>query len=326
MANLGARSVWVVGALVLCVGLTGCGGDNESPDGVVPGHVADNVDGTQARIIVPTGALDLTVGAPLDGDLAADLAADGEKQAAGDGAFVPVTWSFDPSADIPGRAIVAQDPQPLRMTLVAAGADVELPSPYTVEGDALGDLATAVFYVPVDDPEADLEIQATYDDLTQTWDAATGDLDSGAAAPLYDEPTGATALPCPDRTITRGGYSADVRCAMSVERVPYLPGSGWAPDGRTFAVVGHRITADAPSGPSDDAEVSDARATVRVDGAAPVGEVPTLGTVAADDTARGLEAFDAPDSGGRASVRADFALSGAGGVGPLRFRTTVRLR
>jgi len=297
-----ARGALPAAALALItLAVAGCG-DEDSPggtttsDGVVPGRVSTEVNGQAARVVVPAGTLSITVGDPLTGAVPSADAEDGEQHTAPDGrSWVPVSWSFDALAAFPGQAVVSQQPQPAEVTAEDADGDaVELPAPYTVDGVQIGDSATSVFYLPVVDPDQ-LSIDVTYDGTTQRLDTATGEVDEGAAAPLYGEVTGARELDCGDGArIESGAASATLSCEMAVERVPYLPGTGWADEGRSFAVVGASFS-------SDGAE--SVTATVTVDGQPAIEEVTgSFGETDAGDAAQTLQAFDAPASGGEAVV------------------------
>jgi hypothetical protein len=308
--------------LVAGLALGGCSDDEASGDDVVAGTASTEVAGEVARVVVPTGTLSVVVGDPLDGAVPAGRAEDGEDHAATDGrSWVPVSWSFDPLAAFPGQAVVSQQPQRTDVALQDADGDaVELPAPYTVDGAAIGDSATSVFYVATSDPTT-LRLDVTYDGLTQRLDVATGEVEAGAAAPLYTEATGAQGLDCGDgQRVRSGGARARIDCDLAVERVPYLPGTGWAADGRSYAVLGWSFSATAPAGSP---AVTGTTTVASVDGEPAVGQVTgSFGTTDAEDAAQSLQAFDAPASGGQAVL--DVTVRTESG-GPIQHEVSVEL-
>ena len=91
----------------------------------------------------------------------------------------------------------------------------------------------------------DVSFEVTYDGLTQTVSPATGDRDAGVAAPLYDEPTIGVEAPCTSEGFATPQVQPDVSCVVNApQRTPYLPGHGWAEDGRTFVLVTAFFTVD----------------------------------------------------------------------------------
>jgi hypothetical protein len=250
--------------------LAGCGGEDDWS--VVLGRES-SLDGRTATVLVPAGALRITVGDPVDGDLDEDRTNRLEGHSPPGGAsYVPVLVEHDPFAGLP--AAVASPPLRETALVVRSGShSAELPAAYRLVGPGTGTGNIFETYVPVEDPD-DVSVEATYDGLTQVLDLASGEVETGAAAPLYDDPAGATALDC-------GPVPAWLDCELSVERVPYLPGTGWAEDGRAFAVLGYEVHADGEGEP---------RVAVTVDGRDAVGGIAQR------------PVFEVPASGGEVSV------------------------
>jgi hypothetical protein len=231
--------------------LAGCGG--ESDWSAVLGREF-SLTGRTATVLVPAGALEVTVGEPVSGDLDEERTNDLEGHRPPDGAtYLPVLVEHDPIADLP-VTVLGQPLRPTRLVVRSGGHAVELPAAYRLVGPGTVSGGFLESYVPVEDPD-DVTLEATYDGLTQVLDVATGEVEAGAAEPLYDGPGGPTPLEC-------GPVPAWLECELSVERVPYLPGTGWASAGRAFAVLAYEVHADGEGDP---------RIVVTVDGAGPVG-------------------------------------------------------
>jgi hypothetical protein len=309
---LSERLVLSVLALAAGAVLSGCGGGASgapgSADSVVVASGTDDVTGRSATVIVPTGRLDITVGTPLDGSVDADQALDDEDHSAPDGmTYVPLEWDFDTATPMPGVGIIGQQAQPTKVVVTSGGTSTPLPAPYHTDGKVIGFAADRIVYVPVEDPDA-ITVEATYDGLTQTLDVATGKVDQGAAAPLYGDASAAKQdLDCGDGTVVKGdGSSATLVCEATLERVPYYPGTGWAKDGRAFDVLGWSVSGSRFTDPNGDPKsVDEVTATGTVEGGTSLGALPvTIGS--AEGNGRKIEVFDAPASGGSATI--DYTL------------------
>ena len=86
----------------------------------------------------------------------------------------------------------------------------------------------------------------TYDGLTQTLDPATGEREAGAAAGALRRAESRTS-----RRRVRPTVSTERACSSTSpawqglpQRTPYLPGPGWAADGRSWLVVGISVSVD----------------------------------------------------------------------------------
>ena len=277
-----AAALLAVGALAGCTDDSAAGGAADEP---VPGRLSSDVTGDEVFVLVPAGRLDLTIGAPIEGSIDGDLAADDETHDAPDGgSFVPVAWSHDPFALEDQAALMSTAPKPSEVTLVVDGERHALGSPYEVVSDqAVADNPVGVFYVPVDSvPEpSEITVEVAYDGQTQTVTAA-GERDAGVAAPLYDESTPALAA-CPVRDESDPeGFAFRLRCHLGPgQAVPYLPDRGWAEDGRAFVVVGYELRLDdvtySDGRGEADYDVVRTTAALTLDGDEPLGSMPELG-------------------------------------------------
>ena len=300
-------------ALVLLLGaLTGCGADEETK--VVPGRVSDDVEGQAITVRLPVGELNVTVGKPLTASIDRDLAADNdEHQVPSDGSFIPIAWDFDALAEIPGRAFYGQEPLPAKAALRIGDQVIDLPEPYVVRGIGIGTAPVQVFYVPSKDADPELSLEVTYDGLTQLADVAAGEVAPSVASSLYADAVQTPEKPCdPVKSTRYPRLRVDATCVTSTERVPYLPGSGWAPDGESYPVVGYRITLrDADLGDLD-WEPESVVGTSTVDNAT---SIKTVSTSADQEflspIVHAIEVFPARAPGGEAKVSGTFTIERA---------------
>lgn len=172
-------------ALGLLLPLAAC--SNEIPDspGTSPGDVieARNVGletGKRSIVLTPAGRLVVRFGDPvprLERDQTSDLTS---RTAPEGGSFVPVVWSFQD--DIYGEIErLFGERRALEVELVAGGERYSLSPPDP------GSNKTAE-YVAVEGAADELTLEVTYDGLTQTVDAETGERESGVAEALYGLP------------------------------------------------------------------------------------------------------------------------------------------
>lgn len=320
----------LVAGLLLGAGLTACGDGATSADGgdVVVGHLSDQVTGDDAFVLLPTGRIDLTVGAPV-AEVTADQAGDGKLHAAPDGgAFVPVTWSHDPFGEggVP-IGVIGADPQEADVVLVSGDTQADLGAPYQLAGDqGTTDTGVGTMYVAVDGDGKAPTFQVSYDGLTQTVDPANGDRDAGAAAPLYAEPTMGVEAPCTKEGFVHGDVVPDVSCVVNApQRTPYLPGHGWAEDGHTWLVVGLAITISGVEVGGTTYDVRSVQAHVTVNGADAVGtDEPPDDSEPRPDTLRGTWAFDGSTDANTLDIALDLVLEKRSGPGPSTRQETVQ--
>lgn len=320
---MGGASALIAVLGLLSLGLAGCGGAQDAHGpvaGPVAGRVTTVLHGAAQTFVVPTGDLAVTVGKPVEG-VSAQLADDAERH---HGRFVPVAWHFDPLADVPGKAVLGTAPRATGVRIAVGGSSYALPAPYHLSGGAIGGALSGVAYVPAPSPGA-AKVAVTYDGLTQTWDQRSGTLHSGVAASLYDGSASARKVACPDGSATTAGARRRVTCTVTVQRIPYDPGRGWAPAGHAFAVVGYDIRLD--GAPVDAATATTTRATakVTVDGAAPIGSVGQ--SAASPGRAQGIDVYDASIGGGTFTVAVSFTVASVAGSGgsTVTVRRTVPL-
>ena len=216
--------------------------------------------------------------------------------------------------------MIGAQPQEAQVTLVAGETRADLGSPYRVAGETgTADTGVSTMYVAVDqasDEVGDVSFEVTYDGLTQTVSPATGDRDAGAAAPLYEEPTIGIEAPCTSEGFATPRCSPTSCVVNAPQRTPYLPGQGWAEEGRTFVLVTAFFTVDSVEVHGTSHDVDQVTPRLTLDGADPLppdgryGE-PELSPGAAS----GTWAFDVPsDTVGDLMISLDCLLDGGGEV------------
>lgn len=189
------------------------------------------------------------------------------------GRLVPVTWQIRSSAD----GFDPPDKHPIGIRLVAGHTRIKLPTP-ALNSDA----RTVVVAVADKVSLSDLSVEVTFAGLTQTVHVASGRIDAGLAAPLYE----------PERDYQTGCADIDADCDLQITDrhspvrprsagyttslltyYPYDAALGWAKSGTLW--VGVRATVydlydlvDADGGYRDVASTS--RPTITLDGHKPV--------------------------------------------------------
>lgn len=125
------------------------------------------------------------------------------------------------------------------LAVVADGQRIEVPDVGRLDG--IGDPDHVFVGLPLDADDVTLEV--TYDEVTQTVDLATGEVEPGRAAGLYDVPLsaessigdGAGECPYPDR---EQGLEVMFACGvLDSWQVPYVDGVGWAGEGQAWLVA-----------------------------------------------------------------------------------------
>ena len=232
---------------------------------------------TSASCSIPTGRLDLVLGEPTTDDVGPDLAEDDETHAPPEGgSWVPVHVEHDPFGEggVP-VGLIGGAPQPAELALVVDGTTVHLGAPYRVVGEkGTVDSGLDTVWVAVDeapDEIGSMTLAVTYDGLTQTLDPATGEREAGAAAGLYDEPVADAEAACAADGFDREGVQLDLAClAGPAQRTPYLPGPGWAAEGRSWLVAGIVVSVDNVVVDGTSYDVESLEPTVTLNGSDPL--------------------------------------------------------
>lgn len=195
-------------------------------DGVLVGRSTD--------VRVPWGRLQVTLTEPVD--TVEDEGRTLEGRFLGIQVELRDTEDVVPVDRLPDASLV--DPE---FTLVADEESWELPAlAGWADGEQVDPGARRQYVaVPADAEEVTLEM--TYDGVTQTVDAATADVTTGDAAPLYDAPFPAPGAPCGDQLWSTGASAVEGAASGCFVRSsatrPYVAGLGWAPEGSRWLVV-----------------------------------------------------------------------------------------
>jgi hypothetical protein len=316
--------------LLAGAGLTACGHQGAGTAGgdVVEGHLSDQVTGDSSYVLLPTGRIDLTVGAPVD-EVTADQAGDGERHEAPDGgAFVPVTWKHDPfgAGAVPVN-VMGADPQDADVVLVSGDTKADLGAPYQLAGDqGTTDTGIGTMYVAVDGDGKAPTFEVSYDGLTQTVDPATGDRDAGAAAPLYGEATVGVEAPCTKEGFASGDVTPDISCLVNApQRTPYLPGHGWAEDGHVWLLVGVDISLSSVQVRNAAYDVTSVQPQFTLNDADALPPDDRFGIAEPQPTSvRGTWAFDGSTDANTLGITLDLVLEKTSGPGPSTRREQVQ--
>lgn len=232
------RSATALGLLLLAPTLAACGDD---PAAVAAGDVVPArheagiaASGAETTIALPIGDLLVTVGKPVR-EISADDTRQLERLTASDGeVFVPVSWQYDTTSLGTYARYLETTSTPV-VDLVVDGASYRIPPPETAtEGPES-------FFVTVSGNGDDPELKVDFDGVTQTADLSSGEVDAGAAAPLYDlEAAPAEPLPCggtarPSRAVTVSELA--FTCTMTPPVLLPYAGDAWAEDGRTWLAL-----------------------------------------------------------------------------------------
>ena len=238
-----SRHVLVLTLLAIVLTAAGCGSDPETEAAEVGEIVyaksgVDTTGAPKAHVQLPSGRLDVRAGAPVE-SLTSDATRERTpRDAPGGGAFVPITWTFR-TADMEKLAHLFGRPRTVEMTLVSQGERYKLPPP-TTERD--GERADA-YYIAVEGAGEKATLEVDYAGETQSLDLRTGKRSAGRAAGLYDvDPADYSAKlkTCPSSEWTDFGplVQSTFTCSSGdVMVAPFVDGE-WAPEGKTFAVVG----------------------------------------------------------------------------------------
>jgi hypothetical protein len=228
-------SAAALGLLLLTPALAACGGDSAgvAAGDVVPARpdarIADS--GSETTVALPIGDLLVTVGKPVR-EISADDTRQLEQLTATDGeVFMPVSWQYD-TTSLGAYARYLETTATPVVDLVVDGASYRIPPPeVSTEG-------AEAFFVTVSGSGDDPELKVEFDGVTQTADLTTGEVDAGAAAPLYElDPAPTEAVPCggtarPNRTLTVSELA--FTCTMTPPVLLPYAGDNWAADGRTW--------------------------------------------------------------------------------------------
>ena len=225
-------------------------------------YTLDDADALPDRtVLLPVGQLTITVSKPLR-ELPSGAGERGTPDRVGGfGRWVAVGWQLRPSSRLrDGRSVAAQGENPqFSVVAVADGVRYDLAAGSTEDDDSdPGDLVRDKgVYLALPAEPGGFTVEVGFAGVVQVLDPRTGELRTGAAAPLYAAaPSWSTRAPaCVGQRaeVAVPGFGAapnedlSVRCEIrSGFAVPYVTGIGWARPGRTWLVL--PVTTRASSG------------------------------------------------------------------------------
>lgn len=214
-----------IGLLATAAIVAGCGEDGPGGSGgdlEVLTSKPSAVEGRAVTVRVPSGGITLTVGDPVT-----EAPADVDDIPSGQ-VLVPVQWSLERAAAAPFTGYSKET----EIVVAAGDASVDL---VTIP-DTPGAGSEAWVLAPEDG--ADLGFEVTYDGVTQQV-SASGDVESGAAAGLYDDAAAGVEQSCPASDF--GLDQVVFECSVESWVLPYDPEQGWADDGQQFVAVQPRL-------------------------------------------------------------------------------------
>lgn len=321
-----ARSLPSLGStLVACVlatgALTSCAGPDEEvvAVGEVEEYSRGVAEGTEVSVAVPLGRVEATVGEPVTtlGDLEAPEGGSLVRVANRfrDGQVRDDVWEL---AARPGEA------RSVQLSLAAGDEDYLLGVVRVGDGSdaaasvrAPQDLVVAVDGTP-EELGDDLALEVTYDEVTQSVSVPDGERAPGPADALYQEapdPATLSTTDCDPRVEPASASLRGLRCEVgAVRSLPYVPGLGWAEEGRTWLVVGAGVEVVSAELSGSTYGVGETGLEVVLDGQPPAAVLDPTG---ADGRASGQHVFDvaADQPSGEVGLTATLELERTGGAG-----------
>jgi hypothetical protein len=300
--------------------LVACGGgdDEALAVGAVEASDSGSGDASTVEVTVPTGTFELSVADPTDqvGDLAAP---DG-------GRLLQIGSTFrdgDVRRDVWNLAARGGATKPVSLT-VRVG-DEEYPAGTLRKGADPGaagdDVLPPDFVVAVDgdvDGLDDVVLEVGYDGLTQEVHAADGSREPGPADALYDEgtdPAGGATADCGDgKAVPDLQLQVDCRVGPMTQ-IPYVPGLGWAADGKTWTVVPLAAALTSAEDGAASYTATDASSRTTLDGVAPDSVLDQAKQMGGASYSGQLVFGTASDAAGRLRVAMTWALRLTSGGG-----------
>ena len=311
----------LVACLLAAGASTSCGGSDEEVVAVgdVEAYGSGVAEGTEVSLAVPLGTVEATVGEPVTtlGDL----------EAPEGGSLVRVASSFRDAQvreDVWELAARSGEARSVELSLAAGDEDYLLGVVRVGDGSdaaasvrAPRDLVVAVSGSP-EELGDDLALEVTYDELTQSVSVPGGERAPGPADALYEEapdPATLSTTDCDPRVEPSSATLRGLRCEVgAVRSLPYVPGLGWAEEGRTWLVVGAGVEVVTAELSGSTYGVGGTGLEVLLDG-----EPPATVLDPTEDAGRasGQHVFDvaADQSSGEVGVTATLTLEQTGGSG-----------
>ena len=306
------------------------------------GHVVEAGDGiemtegvhsgTMHAVRLPTSTVAVSVGDPVEevDESVVDLPTSTEDHTDPDAPvrpedghlLLPVTWGLEVDSssvgaeDTDGLTPADEDATPVDIALVVDDEEHDLVDERQVQSVINDGRESLLVPVPEETEAADITVEVTYDGLTQTLSPESGDIEAGAAEPLYDTAempvfdTSCASYVCRLRADRDSEWQLPPDDAEAepgqLHLSPHHPELGWADEGKSWAWVNVRLLGPTSFYNEDD----DFRF---------IESLPTLGGtldgVRAKDVTRNRESRDA-------DVRLTFPVSA--GATPKKLKLTQR--
>lgn len=221
---------------LLLLPLAACSEDEPaSPDIRACDTVQGSLDGVRAGkpvdVVTPAGQLSVAFADPVPELTSEETVDRSAKKPPEGGAFVPIVWSF--ADDVFGQINrVFGESRPLEVQVSVDGEECNVPPP------SAGPEKTAQ-YLAVGSAGDEVELRVTYDGVTQTLDAQSGELDKGDAAGLYDVAAARVKIKdCPIKQwLDDPSYIVHYTCKYTLPiATPYVVNT-WAKPGHTWVAI-----------------------------------------------------------------------------------------
>lgn len=247
------RSLLVAVAFAVVATLSGCQGDakDDEPHRMAAGEIIEGSgvpeeSGDQPVVMLPSGKVTFTITDPVRKLDISDTRLTEEVEPDRGVDLVGVAWDRErfvyvrDAGEAMAGGVQADKSEQVELRLVADDKSYEFPNVGTMDGlDGAN-----FFYVGIPRAASKLALEVEYDGLVQAIDLRKGVVDEAAAAPLYEQELAAGAEPdetevsCSAADRGRGRLRWYLFCDVArAVAVPYVPGRGWAGEGRTFVVA-----------------------------------------------------------------------------------------
>lgn len=254
MSNVVRNLSALVAATAVAATLSSCQRGADAEDGphrmaageMVEGSGVPSESGAKSEVMLPSGKVTFSVTDPVRRLDISDTRLTEKVEPERGVDLVGVSWDRErfvyvrDAGEAMAGGVQADKSEQVELTLVADDKSYDFPDVGTMDGlDGAN-----FFYIGIPRAASKLAIEVEYDGLVQAIDLRKGAVDEAAAAPLYEQELAAGAEPdeaemaCSGADRDRGRLRWYLFCDVArAVAVPYVPGRGWAGEGRTFVVA-----------------------------------------------------------------------------------------
>lgn len=247
------RSLLIALALAIAATVSGCQGEpgEDGPHLLTAGEIIEGSgvpeeSGDQPVVMLPSGKVTFSITDPIRKLDITDTRLTEEVEPDRGVDLIGVSWDRErfvyvrDAGEAMAGGVQADKSEKVELRLVADDKSHDFPDVGTMDGlDGAN-----FFYIGIPRAASKLAIEVEYDGLVQAIDLRKGVVDEAAAAPLYEQELAAGAEPdeaemaCSGADRDRGRLRWYLFCDVArAVAVPYVPGRGWAGEGRTFVVA-----------------------------------------------------------------------------------------